>query len=206
MADLPKDRVNANQPPFTNSGIDCFGPFFVKRGRSIEKRYGCIFTCLVMRAIHIEMLHSMEADSFINALMRFKSRRGVPKTIRSDNGTNFVRGDKEIRNSIGEWNQDKKVQHWLVTNQIKWIYNPPAASHMGGVWEREIRSICDVMKAITKEQVLDDERLSTLFCEIESVINGSPLTVVSDDHTDPNYTEDATSVGYQLQCTTRQVH
>ena len=79
MADLPPDRLAANTRPFSNTGVDCFGPFLVKRGRAQEKRYGCIFTCLVTRAIHIEVLSSLEADSFINGIMRFSSRRGFPE-------------------------------------------------------------------------------------------------------------------------------
>ena len=74
MADLPKDRVTPEKPPFSHVGVDCFGPFLVKQGRSQVKRYGCIFTCLVLRAVHIEVIHSLETDSFINALQRFIAR------------------------------------------------------------------------------------------------------------------------------------
>jgi len=89
MASLSPDRVESNKPPFTNVGVDVFGPFLVKRGRSQEKRYGCLFTCLGIRAVHIEMLHSLETDSFINALVRISARRGFSELMRSDNGTNF---------------------------------------------------------------------------------------------------------------------
>lgn len=55
MADLPSERVTPNEPPFTRVGVDYFGPFEVKSRRSIVKRYGVIFTCLAIRAIHIKV-------------------------------------------------------------------------------------------------------------------------------------------------------
>ena len=55
-----------------------------------------------MRAVHIEVTHTLETDSFINALRRFTSRRGTPKLIRSDNGTNLVGAEKEIREAINK--------------------------------------------------------------------------------------------------------
>ena len=67
---------------------------------------------------------------------------------------------------------------------MKWIFNPPKASHHGGVWERCIRTVRKVLSAITTEQVLDDERLSTLMCEVEAVVNGRPIPKVSDDPRD----------------------
>lgn len=97
MGDLPKDRVTPNEAPFTHVGVDYFGPFLVKRNRSEVKRYGCIFTCLTTRAIHIEVSQSLETDSFINALQRFTARRGEPVEIRSDNGTNFTGAQLELR-------------------------------------------------------------------------------------------------------------
>ena len=90
MADLPCETVTPDKPPFSFVGEDCFGPFAVKRGQSQAK-------CLTMRAIHIEKLDSLEADSFINGLMRFCARRGIPEKVRSDNGTNFVAGERELR-------------------------------------------------------------------------------------------------------------
>ena len=183
MADLPSDRVEFGNPPFTNTGIDCFGPYYERRGRTTEKRYGCLFTCLTTRAVHLEVLYTMDTRSFLNALSRFVCRRGVPSIIRTDNGTNFVGGNRELRDSIAKWNKSVESKGFLLQKEIKRISNPPFASHMGGIWERQIRSIRRVLDAILNKQVLDDERLQTLFCEVESIINSRPITHVS---TDPN--------------------
>ena len=76
MSDLPHDRVNAPEHAFTRVGIDYFGPFEVKQGRSKVKRYGCIFTCLASRAVHLEVANSLDTDSCINCLRRLVARRG----------------------------------------------------------------------------------------------------------------------------------
>jgi len=138
---------------------------------------------LKIRAVHIEVLHSLDTDSFISALQRFICRRGQVKEIRSDNGTNFVGAEKELRTAILKWNNDK-IDNFLRQKTIQWRFNPPTASHMGGVWERQIRSVRKVLSSVMKEQVLDDESLTTVFCLAESVINSRPITVVSDDHRD----------------------
>ena len=95
MASLPKERLALCEPPFTNTGVDYFGPMNVKRGRVTEKRWGCLFTCLTTRAVHLELAGDLSTDSFIMAL-RFRGRRGNPRTIRSDNGTNFVGANREL--------------------------------------------------------------------------------------------------------------
>lgn len=183
MSDLPTERVTADQPPFTEVGVDFFGPFFVKRGRAEVKRYGCIFTCLSTRAIHIEITHSLDTSSFINALRRFIARRGNPAKIRSDNGTNFVSGEKEIRLAIKAWNHNQ-IHEFLLQRETQWLFNPPGGSHHGGAWERCIRSVRKILAALLREQRLDDESLPTLMCEVESILNGRPLTAVSNDPRD----------------------
>ncbi|XP_072043949.1 uncharacterized protein [Amphiura filiformis] len=75
MADLPRSRVNPEEAPFTRVGVDYFGPVEVKRGRSVVKRYGMVFTCLAVRAIHIEKADTLETDSCICAIRRFIARR-----------------------------------------------------------------------------------------------------------------------------------
>ncbi|KAK0142198.1 hypothetical protein N1851_020135 [Merluccius polli] len=183
MADLPRNRVVPDEPPFTRSGVDLFGPFNVKRGRSHVKRYGVIFTCLASRAVHIEMATSLETDSFIHALRRFIARRGQVKEMRSDNGTNFVGADRELRKAIKEWNTSQ-IENSLLQRDIKWIFNPPSRSHHGGVWERIIRSIRKIMVATLREQSLDEEGLQTFFCECEAILNSRPITTPSNDMND----------------------
>ena len=94
MASLPENRVTPSKPPFTSVGVDCFGPFTARRRRTTTKRYGILFTCLAVGAVHIEIIHSMDTESFINALRRFIARRGKPEKIQSNNGGNFVKGRK----------------------------------------------------------------------------------------------------------------
>jgi len=184
MADLPVDRVTPDEPPFTYVGIDCFGPFFyVRQRRSLVKRYGIMFTCLTVRAIHIEISHSLETDSFLLALRRFVARRGQVKEIRTDNGTNFAGGEKELRKALDDWNQNQIYEELLQKN-IKWSFNPPTGSHHGGAWERQIRTVRNILDALVKQQTLTDESLTTLMCEVEAIINGRPLTIVSSDPKD----------------------
>ena len=174
MADLPTERVTPDKPAFSHTGVDYFGPLMVRRGRStLVKRYGCVFTCLASRAIHIEVAHSMDTDSFIHALDRFISRRGCPETITSDNGRNFRGAQREIKNAIEEWNQQKVERH-LQQREIQWKFNPPYASHMGGVFERQIRTIRKVLGALLKEQTVDDEGLVTFMCLAESYHKWTP--------------------------------
>ena len=183
MADLPSHRITPGEPPFAFTGVDFFGPFLVKRGRAQAKRYGCLFTCFNCRAIHIEVAHSLDTHSFINALQRFISRRGQPKEITSDNGTNFVGAEREMKNCIKAWNS-MKIEDFMHQKGIKWNFNPPSASHMGGVWERCIRSVRKVIRSVMTEQVVDDEGLSTLMCIVEAIVNSRPLTSVPDDPKD----------------------
>ena len=85
MSDLPADRVQPDNPPFSHVGVYCFGPFVVKRGRPDVKRYGIVYTCLTVRAMHIVVLHSMDTHSFVSSFRRFAARRGLPELVRSDN-------------------------------------------------------------------------------------------------------------------------
>lgn len=183
MADLPRDRLLPDEPPFTNVGIDYFGPFEIKRGRTLIKRYGVIFTCLTLRAVHIEVASSLDTDSCIHALRRFVSRRGQVKTIRSDNGTNFIGAERELQKAIQSLNNDR-IQTTMLAKGVQWIFNAPTASHHGGVWERQIRTVRKILNSIVKQQSLDEESLQTLLCEVEAIINSRPITKVSNDPND----------------------
>ena len=183
MADLPEERCS-DAPPFTFSGVDLFGPFQVKNGRKIEKRYGVLFTCLASRAVHIEMSSSLETDSFLQALRRFIARRGPISQLRCDNATNFRGAERELQRAMQEINNDD-LRYKLLKENIDWVFNPPYASHMGGIWERQIRSVRKVMSGLHACDVtLDDEAFHTLLCEIEYIINSSPLTTPSSDPND----------------------
>ena len=163
MADLPLGRIDAFSKPFSKVGVDCFGPILVKRGRVEVKRYGVIFSCFVVRAVHLELMESMDTDSFLNAFRRFVSRRGMAQEIWSDNGTNFVAARKKLGSNV------------------QWNFIPPHAPHMGGTWERMIRTVKRVLVAVMPCARLTDESLRTILCEIEWIVNSRPLTKASDD-------------------------
>jgi hypothetical protein len=87
-----------------------------------------------MRAIHIEVASSLDTYSFLNVMRRIVARRRNPEEIRSDNEGNFVSEENELRDCTNDWNQDKIIHQALLLKNIKWIFNPPSASHHGGVW------------------------------------------------------------------------
>lgn len=179
MADLPADRLEEN-PPFTYSAVDYFGPFYIKEGRRELKRYGVLFTCMSSRAVHLETAASLTTDSFLSAYRRFIGRRGPVRQLRSDQGTNFVGASNELKVALSEMNQDT-LKKEMARTSCDWIVfkmNVPYASHMGGAWERQIRTVRSVLSALLYDhgRQLDDESLRTLMIEAECIVNSRPLT------------------------------
>jgi len=130
MAPLLSARVAPTDPPLAHVGVDYFGPLFVKQGRSQVKCYGCLFTCVTVRVVHTEVVHTLDADSLIRAYQRFVSCRGKPKEIHSDNGTNFMGAEREPKEALERLDQ-AKICNGLRSNDIQWFFSPPEASHQG---------------------------------------------------------------------------
>ena len=164
--------------------MDYFGPFMVRRGRALERRYGCIFSCLQCRAIHLELAQSLTTDSFILALMRFVNRRGSPVEIVSDNGSNFVGAERELGEWLSKLDQER-ISTQLVEKRIAWRFNPPNASHRGGVWERMIRSVRKILNSVAGRQSLNEELLWTYLTQAERIVNDRPLTAVREGLEEP---------------------
>lgn len=190
MSDLPEGRLSTS-PPFTYTGVDVFGPGTVaarrtRGGLAHSKRWAVLYTCLSIRAVHIEVIESMDGSSFINSLRRFFAIRGPSQQIHSDWGTNFVGACNELE--FHKVMKDSKVQRYVNSQGCTWDFNPPHSSHMGGAWERMIgvaRRILDSMLMRTDSFSLFHEVLCTLMAEVTAIINSRPLVPVSSDADSP---------------------
>ena len=144
-----------------------------------------IFTCLACRAVHLEVAHTLNTDSFLAAFSRFTARRGTPNLVYSDNGTNLTAAERELREMIDGFDKDKiSSKH----KAIGWKFIPPGASHMAGVWERLVRSVKTILRGLLEKEtkkLLSDEGLYTLLCEVECILNDRPIS------TNPTGLEDA---------------
>lgn len=196
MANLPKERLLPFVRPFSTSGLDFFGPFNTVIGRRTEKRYGLLVTCFSTRAVHLELVYSLSSDSFLMALRRFIADRGHPGTIFSDNGTNLVAGEKELREGIANLNS-KLVTEEMIDRGIDWKFSPPSGPHFGGSWERLVGSSKKSLRAVLEERSVTDEVLLTVLKEVASLLNTRPLTHVS---TDPSEPEPLTPNHFILGC------
>lgn len=177
MASLPSVRLTPFIRPFTHTGLDYFGPIMVKQGRSLVKRWGCLFTCLTIRAVHMEIVHNLSTQSCVMAIRRFVARRGAPKSFYSDNGTNFVGANNLLEQQKRHINNHCAVT--FTSASTSWHFNPPAAPHMGGLWERMVRSVKTAMAALGEyPRHPSDEVLETVALEAEAIINSRPLTYI----------------------------
>ncbi len=134
-----------------------------------------------IRAVHIEVIESLDTSSFINALRRFLAVRGPVKHIRSDSGTNFVGACKDL--NIPSNIDSKTVKTYLSDQSCTWIFNPPHASHCGGTGERMIglaRRILDSMFLQLKDKLTHEVQV-TFMAEVTAIINARPLVPVTTD-------------------------
>ncbi|CAG7826059.1 unnamed protein product [Allacma fusca] len=187
MGNLPASRVTPSRA-FLHSGVDYAGPLMLRpmKGRSnkLFKCYIALFVCFSTRAIHLEAVSDMSASSFLAALHRFVSRRGLPSEIFSDCGSNFVGASRELKEFIkltqsSDFNN--QIAKSLSLQEIQWKFNPPSAPHMGGLWEAGIKSTKFHLRRVVGERSLNFEELSTLLCKIEACLNSRPLCASSSD-------------------------
>lgn len=169
---LPVERVR-DAAAFEVTGVDLAGPLYLKNGK---KCWICLFTCGVIRAVHLELLTSLATEDFLQALKRFIARRGRPFVIFSDNGTNF-KGTENLFQTI-DWN---KVHEYCTVDRMKWKFNPPAAPWWGGFFERLVGLVKRVLRKTLGKSSLTYCEMETMLCDCESIINSRPLTYISDD-------------------------
>ncbi len=185
MAPLPDRRVYPTtaeeKTPFTHVGVDMAGPFLIRNAKwkPQEKRYFLIITCFLTRAVHLEPMVTASASSFLNAIVRFSSRRKLlhdVATITCDNGSNFRGAEVELRTL---WTPASKQAARHRFPQTKWVFTPPGGSHFGGAYERLIRATKAALHhALPQESHTTDDEFSTALVVVEGILNSRPLTYV----------------------------
>lgn len=191
MAPLPEARLAPYFRPFTYTGLDYFGPVYVTIGRRKEKRWVALFTCLTIRAVHLEVVDSLSTDSCIIAIRNFINRRGCPRQIHSDNGTNFKGVSKELKKAL-EGVDFEVLAESLSLQNLEWVFIPPYSPHKGGAWERMVRSVKAVVGHLLNDKSLRPATLESFLIEAENMVNSRPLTYVpleteNDEALTPNH-------------------
>ena len=171
VTNLPKHRVNLIKP-FIHTGVDYTGHIFVREGIIERKYYILIFTCLNIRACHIELLPDMSTEQFILAFNRFINEYGVPTHVYSDNGKSFVAGMSLVRDSF---NSDK-FKSLFDNHNIKHLTIPLYSPWQGSCWERLIRTIKGCLRKTLRRVKPTYFKLITILSDIQLAVNSRPLT------------------------------
>ena len=187
MGELPKERLEFGTPPFTRTAVDYFGPVEVGFARNrTAKRYGALFTCLVTRAVYLDLARSLSTDDFLLVFRRFISLHGKPESIHSDNGTNFVGAERELSRAIQELEKSEELKTQCDQRAIVWKFQPPNAPNFGGAHESLVKSTKQALRRALETELKQgrlptDDILQTLLFEVAGLLNSRPLAFASSD-------------------------
>ena len=185
MAPLPSFRFPGKRvDPFAATAVDAAGPYKIKEGnKGYKKGYFVLFTCMAYRAVHLEPIFTMTTASFLQALDRFTSRRGVPELIISDNGMNFMGAAKELQQL---WTKEAKQRYREERPELEWKFLPPYAPHFGGAHERLIAAVKAAMfHAFKPTWMVGMETFLTALAVVEGILNSRPLTYITSNEDMP---------------------
>ena len=129
------------------------------------------------RAIHLELVESLEVEAFLRAFRRFAVRRGLPSLVISDNAKSFKSASREVKGLL----RSPRLGEGLVRKGVRWQFIIDRSPWQGGAWERLIRSVKRCLKKVIGRAYLTHMELSTTLTEVEAVINCRPITYVYDD-------------------------
>ena len=174
MPELPEERFLVEEP-FTACGVDYSGPHLIIRGRGTEKVWVILFTCMVSRAIELQIVPNLEAVTFIKALDGLTKQYSQPKLILSDQATCFIGADKILR----ELSNNFQVKNDLATRGITWKFTPVATPHFGAVYERLIGVMKREMEKMFGNTKLSWYDFEMALKDIKGIINNRPLTEVN---------------------------
>lgn len=156
-----------------------------KRKKSFEAQ--AIFVCLVVKAVHLELVMDLTTQAFLAALKRFAARRGKPHLIMCDNATTFVGAKRELT-ELHRLFHDQKFQEILIkdtsSDGIEFRFIPPRTPNFGGLWEAQVKSFKGHFKKAVGTKVLKVDEMLTALAQIEAVLNSRPLTPISSDPSD----------------------
>ncbi|GJQ75465.1 hypothetical protein Trydic_g17555 [Trypoxylus dichotomus] len=139
---------------------------------------------MAIKAVHIEVVKGLDSDSFMRALKRFIGRKGISRGIWSNNYTNFLMANKELKEPQHLQDielKNHKVADFLSSEGIEWLFIPPRAPHFGGIWEAVVKSFKYLFKRIISNSLLTYEKLHIIYVQIESILNFLPLMPMSED-------------------------
>lgn len=151
------------------------------------KAYLCLFVCMSIKAVHLELVSDLSTPAFINAFKRFIARRGKCANIYSDNGSNFKGANKELRvlyNFITQPSNSKTIGRFYVEQAIQWHFISLYSPHMGGIWEARIKSAKTHLRRVLTDALVSFEEMYTMLTQVETILNSRPLTPVPNDLTD----------------------
>ena len=187
MANLPDIRLAPFTPPFHNTACDYFVPIVVKVSRNrTAKHYGVLFPCLNTRAVHFELAVDCSTMEFLQALRRFFAIRGTPAVMISDNGTQLIGTEKELKEMVQGWKLEE-LREFCAEKDMEWRFTTPKAPHHNGCVEALVKTCKKALKKAIGNKVLSPFELYLNLLEAANLVNSRPIGRVPNDPDDGTY-------------------
>ena len=178
---LPAERITTIYPDnvFATVGVNYAGPVEIKCGGPIHKptilkAYIYVFISMSVKAVEIEVVSDLRAETFLNCLQWFMARRGKPNVVWSNHGTNFTGVAQELK-ELTEFLQEREnhntIADFCSSHAVEWRFIPERTLHFGDLWEAAVKNLKTHLRKIIEKTKLTFEELITILAQIEACLN-----------------------------------